>query len=368
MTQVTVQVAHGFDALHTLLDTLPGVAETHDTPEIFYTLAWFENLADCGLAPDVRKHSTCHLVLAQENASGTTICLPMLKGRTLDSLSNYYSSLFGPMQWHPAASPSATHGNVDAQTLWNAIGNHLRRDPAHWPVITLSPLDAQSAFYRHIFAGLRHAGYWVDSYFCFGNWYLQVEQRRFAVYFQSLPSALRNSIARGQRRLTNSGAWDIRVHVATGPELDEAIASFVHVYSDSWKGPEPNTQFIPRLAHMAAAQGWLRLGILTHNGKPIAAQLWFVNGSKASIFKLAYCKGVERFSAGSVLTSAMMEHVLDIDQVAEVDYLTGDDNYKRDWMSHRRERLGIVAFNSTTARGLWAACRHYGGRLLKKAV
>jgi hypothetical protein len=34
----------------------------------------------------------------------------------------------------------------------------------------------------------------------------------------------------------------------------------------------------------------------------------------------------------------MLEHALGGDKVSEVDYLTGDDNYKSNWMSHRRER------------------------------
>ncbi|HEY8908590.1 MAG TPA: GNAT family N-acetyltransferase, partial [Rhodoferax sp.] len=73
-----------------------------------------------------------------------------------------------------------------------------------------------------------------------------------------------------------------------------------------------------------------------------------------------------RFSAGSVLTAALMRHVIDVDHVEEVDYLTGDDAYKRDWMSHRRERWGIVAFDLRTAAGLWAWLRHWAGKKFKR--
>ena len=40
-----------------------------------------------------------------------------------------------------------------------------------------------------------------------------------------------------------------------------------------------------------------------------------------------------------------MEHVIDTDKVHDVDYLTGDDAYKKDWMPDRRERWGIAVFN-----------------------
>ncbi len=60
-----------------------------------------------------------------------------------------------------------------------------------------------------------------------------------------------------------------------------------------------------------------------------------------------------------------MQHVIEVDQVREIDYLSGDDAYKQDWMSHRRERWGILAFNLRTFKGVLAACKHIGGRRLK---
>ena len=41
------------------------------------------------------------------------------------------------------------------------------------------------------------------------------------------------------------------------------------------------------------------MGILRLDGKPVAAQFWMVKNNKASIFKLAYVQGFERFSPGS---------------------------------------------------------------------
>jgi len=63
-----------------------------------------------------------------------------------------------------------------------------------------------------------------------------------------------------------------------------------------------------------------------------------------------------------------MQHALDIDRVHEVDYLTGDDAYKKDWMSARRERWGMVAFNPRTPRGLLEAAWHFGTRATKRTL
>jgi hypothetical protein len=57
-----------------------------------------------------------------------------------------------------------------------------------------------------------------------------------------------------------------------------------------------------------------------------------------------------------------MQHVIDADRVRIVDYLSGDDEYKKTWMSHRREFWGLVAFNPRSVPGLAQIVRHVGGR------
>ena len=329
--------------------------------DIFCTLPWFENLARYGLETPGGQAPDCLWLIAQDAADGSVVCLPLLGGSTLQSLSNYYSSLYGPLVWCAADGMTP----VASPATWRAIGQHLYQHPAHWPVVNLRPLDLDAPFVEPLQTGLQQAGYWTDRFFCFGNWYLAVGQRSFDTYAASLPSALRHSIERGQRRLAKQGVWGIRIQQTLGTELEAAITHFVQVYNQSWKTAEPTPKFIPQLIRMAAAQGWLRLGVLMLNGQAIAAQLWLVKDGKASIYKLAYVKGYERLSAGSVLTHALMRQVIDIDQVTEVDYLTGDDAYKRDWMNHRRERWGLVAFNPRTLRGLGMAARHFAGKLLK---
>lgn len=332
--------------------------------DIFCTLPWFENLARYGLATPAGQAPQCHLLLAQDATTSHLICLPLLSGKNLESLSNYYSSLYGPMYWQPKNNEAT----ATSPSTWQAMGQHLFQHRARWPVINLSPLDTEAAFVAPLHTGLQQAGYWTDRFLCFGNWYLIVAQRPFSAYASSLPSALRHSIERGQRRLAKGGPWGIHIQQSPDAKLEEFITHFVAVYNQSWKTPEPTPQFIPHLIRMAAAQGWLRLGVLMLNDQAIAAQLWLVKDGKASIYKLAYIKGRERLSAGSVLTHALMQHVIDVDQVTEVDYLTGDDAYKRDWMSHRRERWGLIAFNPRTPRGLWLAARHFAGQLLKRRI
>jgi len=352
-----IQILDNFVSLRAQLNQEGTALRSLPHADIFCTPDWFENLASVGLDPLIT--SSCQLWLVGDMRCGPVMCLPMLSGKVLNGLSNCFSSLFAPMVW------TGSTVSLPDDAMCNAVVVAMRQHPARWSVVSLSPLDSQSCFFIQMQRALALAGYGVDTYFCFGNWYLLLEGRSFADYWRTLPSALRHSIERGQRRLDRQGPWQIVIFQMPDAALDGAVADFEAVYQKSWKGAEPNTQFIPGLVRMAASKGWLRLGVLKLDGQAIAVQLWLVKDSKASIFKLAYVNGFERFSAGSVLTHAMMRHVIDVDQVQEVDYLTGDDAYKRDWMSHRRERWGIVAFDWRTLSGLLAGCLHFAGKTLK---
>ena len=123
---------------------------------------------------------------------------------------------------------------------------------------------------------------------------------------------------------------------------------------------------MPGWAAICAARGWLRLGIAWSGDVPIAAQFWFTINRRAYIYKLAYDEAFSKLSAGTVLSAHMFRHALDVDRVVEIDYLTGDDPYKQAWMTHRRERVGVIACNPRTLRGATRALYEAMGALRQK--
>ena len=153
--------------------------------------------------------------------------------------------------------------------------------------------------------------------------------------------------------------------VTTIDDSEQCIAAFQEVYSASWKVPEPYPEFVPSLIRQLATAGMLRLGIARLSGRTIAAQLWIVDKQKASIYKVAYHGDFASYSPGTVLTAHVLQHVIDLDHVAEVDFLIGDDKYKRLWMSDRRERWGIVAYNPATIIGFALLTVEVVGRTIK---
>lgn len=337
----------------------PGTAPCAD---VFYSMPWFENLERHGTSPGDR-------VIALSCASlstGTPLgCLPLrvapegpaaVYGPVLLGLSNFYSSLYGPVG-------DATPMSV---ATCRAVLRFLRRQGDVPGVIDLQPLDVDAPFYANWQHALTAEGYLFDSYFCFGNWYLDVAGRSFDAYFPSVPSRIRNTVKRGRKKLEDSGSWSLRIFRGPEQDLEQAIADFDSVYRSSWKVPEPFPAFVPNLIRTAAGQGWLRLGVLRVGDVPVAAQLWLVHEHRALIYKLAYDEAYKRLSAGSVLTTELFRNAIDVDRVVEIDYLTGDDGYKADWMSHRRERRGLVAFDPRTFQGAASAARQLAARQWKR--
>jgi hypothetical protein len=348
--------AQVLDSLESLRPHL-GALRTHERESDFFaTWPWFEVLAEHGIEANCVRR----LLLVRQGDSA--FCLPLLQrprnaaavvGGALTSLSNHYSSLYAPIGDVRLISTESLRAALREWTLRCGA-------PA---VIDVQPLDVAGVFLPRLEATLQSEGYATDRYFCFGNWHLPVCGRSFDIYETSLPSRIRNTIRRGRKKLDAAGPWSLRVHEAPGPALDAAIADFETIYSQSWKVPEPFPHFVPELCRSAANAGWLRLGVVRLGDQPIAAQLWIVKDGQALIYKLAYDEAFKRFSAGSVLSAALFRHALDVDHVSDIDYLTGDDDYKRDWMTHRRERVGLVAFRKASIAGSLSWVRHRLGRL-----
>jgi hypothetical protein len=324
---------------------------------LFLSRPWFANLVASGLGPDNR----LRIYGMRDGADAAlSLLLPLRPGvgrfglRRLEGLANWYSSLYGVV-----ALPDGAQKDRLQQ-----LAHALAAERPRWDVLDLHPLDPADPLFPPLMDALRAAGMATQRYFCFINWYLDVAGRSYDAYAASLPSKLKSTLKRKGRQLEKSGRAHFEI-VSGGEGLDAAIAAYQDVYARSWKSPEPTPDFMPGLIRTCAAEGWLRLGIATVDGMPAAAQLWIVCRGVAAIYKLAYDERYANLSIGSLLTEQLMRHVIDIDKVMEVDYLTGDDAYKRDWMSASRERCGIVAFNLRSPRGLVAAALHLGGGRVK---
>lgn len=271
--------------------------------------------------------------------------------RVLMSLTNFYSPIYNIVK--KPFSDSASQ----------QLGIFLKKLSIPWDVLQLQPLDQNDAF--DVVRQLKSAGIPAISFFCFGNWYLEVNGRSYEDYFAGLSSRVKNTIIRKTKTFSSMQNAKLRI-ISDQQDLDAAILAYKRVYEASWKTEEAYPDFISGLCRLAAAEGALRLGLAYINDVAVAAQLWIVADNTAYIYKLAYDEAYKDYAVGSILTAKLMQHVIDVDKVAVVDYLTGDDAYKKDWMSQRRERWGVLAFNASSLRGVWAMFKELSKYSLKK--
>ncbi|MGQ3050465.1 MAG: GNAT family N-acetyltransferase [Roseateles sp.] len=265
-------------------------------------------------------------------------------GVEVGALANYYTTLYAPALADDLAPE-------DLLPLMLALRQGQRGAPAYrfWP---MDPKAREFALLRD---ALRLAGLRPHEYFAFGNWYLQVDSD-WASYLKNRSGQLRSTIKRMTKRLAAEDGGRLEI-IRDEADAERGIAAYEAVYGASWKVPEPYVDFIPGLIRLCARRGWLRLGLAWIGDKPIAAQLWIVNAGRAHIYKVAYDEAFKAIAPGTLVTALLLEEAIERDKVAEVDYLIGDDVYKKTWMSHRRERFGLVAYDPLTLRGLLGLAR-----------
>lgn len=184
-------------------------------------------------------------------------------------------------------------------------------------------------------------------------------------YLAARDGGLRATIARAERRFLRQPGASLRI-ARDGWDAEAALAEYLDVHLRSWKKPEPHPGFVPGLVRLLARSGRLRLGVAAISGRAVAAQLWILDGRKATIAKLAHDEAARRLSPGTVLTAHMMRAALDAGEVDEVDLGRGDDPYKRLWLPRARPVRALVACNPATPAGLAAAARHMLPPLLRR--
>ncbi len=290
---------------------------------IFFSRDWFENLSVTAL-----KKGQIMLLACVIEGHNIQAILPLTQRDNDDwySLSTSFTSLYTVLM-----------ANDEQDQILNCLCHGLKTLPFKY--LRLYPVADGDENINRLQRIMESSGFSCNRHFSFYNWVLNVQGQSFADYMESRPSRVKNTIARKQRKLKREQGYDIRVY--TDNDLTQALTDYHLIYNASWKANEAFVGFSEKLVLCLAKPGWLRLGILYIGGQPAAAQIWFSAHGKASIYRLVYDQAWKKYSPGSILTKHLMHHVIDVDQVKTVDFLTGNDAYKRDWMSERNQRWAL---------------------------
>lgn len=314
---------------HANLNELQGEAalcallDTPAAPGPFDRLSWFAALAQWGgVSP----------WLAVARKDGALAVLPLAKAAEggvdhLGPLANWYAFTVRPR----------ISAGADGLALLAALARDLRRQSGR---ITLWPVPDEEGEASLLRAAFARAGWIVTCAPCDTNHILQLGGRDYAQYLASRPGPLRTTLKRKAKKVT----------ITLYDDFSEAAwADYETVYAQSWKPEEGSPTLLRHFAREEGAAGRLRMGVahaeLDGAYQPVAAQMWTVEQGTAYIHKLAYVESAKPLSPGTSLSAALFEKVIDGDKVHMVDFGTGDDPYKRDWMEESRPRYRLTAYN-----------------------
>lgn len=331
---MTVNIAL-FDDLDAVAQDAAGALDRAAQPSLFSRLAWFRLIAE-HCPPEGR--------------------LAVLRGREGERQAWLFLAVAGPKArayaaWYSLRFDAVGDREGDVMT---PIAAAARRSGI--AQIELAPI----ADPEPLRAAFRGAGWKVLVTPKTGNWRVETAGMDFETYWARRPARLRNTA----KRRAKSAVLDIEIH----ERFDErAWADYEAVYRASWKPEEGAFPFLRALAEQEGAAGTLRLGVARKNGRPVAVQLWLVEHGEAVIHKLAYAEEAKAMSPGTILSEAMFRRAIDQDRVRTIDYGTGDDAYKKDWMEERRVLWQLAAYNPGTLRGLAGAMRAWASTLVARA-
>ncbi len=318
------------------LASLPaGTAALFDTAagrHLFLSREWFESL------------------LEHEAAEGGELCLAsVVAGDRLLALLPLVDAGDGSLHALSHSYASSYSVLVSPQMRTQALAC-LAAGLARLPVtsLMLAPVGDEDDDMAALLRALTAEGFDCQRHFRFYNWVCRVGDGGFDGYLQARPSQLRNTLRRKRRKLEK--LQNSEIGLLSGHAVPEAMADYHAVFEGSWKAREQHRELLDALVARFSARGWSRLGMIRIDGRPVAAQLWFVVAQKAYIFRLAYDEAWRQYSPGTVLTAHLMAHVIDTDGVAEVDFLVGNEAYKQAWMSERRERAALLCVRPGTKR------------------
>lgn len=285
---------------------------------------------------------------AQEKERRGWLFLVDRGGRRAEGLASWYTLAYRPVF---ADVPDEARRSA----LIAAIGAALA---ARFDRISLAPIPAREA--RTLLEGFAAGGWITRTRFETANWRIDVGDENYDTYWSARPARLRNTVKR-KSALT-------RVNFIVVRYFDMSTwDDYERVYAQSWKPAEGSPSFLRALAEQEGAAGTLRLGLLYDGDAPLAAQLWLVENGVATIHKLAHVDDARGLSPGTLLSAAMFAAVIDEDRPATIDFGTGDDAYKADWMDMRSDTYRVDLARSGSFAGLLLALRKRAARLVRRS-
>ncbi len=324
------EIFHGFDEAEPLARH---ELDREGLTSLFDRYDWF-----------ARTHAECPLsgtpLIARASAEGVDSWLFLdrdNRGRAR-GLSSWYTLSFRPV----------FRGNPDNELRTELLSNIARQLRQHAARIELSPMYADDC--ENTATAFRQAGWIAIPQETGCNWTVNVTDKSFAQYWAERPGNLRKTV-KSKRTKAN---FSVEIHTEFNVE---AWRNYESIYAESWKPEEGAPEFLRDMAMTEGQSGALRLGIGSIDGQAVAAQLWTCENGRAIAHKVAHRPSAQQYSAGTLLSAAMFEYIIDQDKVDCIDFGTGDSNYKSSWMDNRAPLYTLSLYNRRKIMGMLGAAK-----------
>lgn len=318
---------------HDTINDLQGLRLSGKGP--FARPEWFALLESGGARP----------VYATAASPEGALTLPLMEhDRALAPLTNWYA-----FTWREMRS-----GQPD-RSLYRDLARSLAKRTHR---VELAKLPDEEGIANQLADAFSNEGWLVFPERCDSNHALEINGRNFAEYLSGRPGQLRTTLKRKARK--------VRVSLSRRFKADD-WSIYEDIYARSWKPAEGDPALLRRFAEGESDVGHYLFGKALVDEKPVAAQFWTVEDGTAYIHKLAHLESAARLSPGTTLTAALFEDVIDRDRVDWIDFGTGDDGYKTDWMEQVRPRWRLICMRPSDPRNWAAMGRAWARKLVSRA-
>ena len=238
--------------------------------------------------------------------------------------------------------------NEEKKKCLLSIFSYLFNNLNGWDIIDLCPVLEDNENLTILQSIIREKSYqnWVEFYA--ENWYMNGINYSSNEYFnrRSHPD-FKKSFKRRKKRFEESGKVEFKM-VKEDEGIDEYMDYYYEVYGKSWKKREGvGPTFHRDLGKLAAAKGWLRLGFLYLNGTPVATHFCIVSNKVGYFLKVAYDEKYKDYGLGNVMHYETIRYMIDYDRIESIDLGAGNEDFKKFWVSDKREMKRIILFKNS---------------------
>jgi CelD/BcsL family acetyltransferase involved in cellulose biosynthesis len=205
----------------------------------------------------------------------------------------------------------------DADVVVAALFAHLQSVRNEWDMIELARLPPSSVAQR-LSSTFDASGFRCEP--CIEDTDFQVNLRStWTAYYATRSRRLK----KGNNLIANHLKKDFRaVEIAAQPSADvdaaKVLETLVAVSASSWKTETSNSlndagprRFIAKLTQHAAARGWLRVFVLSLDGRPAATEYQILDGQTIRALRADCDQQFDRHSPGTYLSWRILEQAFD---------------------------------------------------------